>query len=258
MPRLRGAILSWPVALVLVLSTHLVAAWWLIVPQKPPLPIPQPLPAIMLDLAPAPAPPAPAQPPAPPVPEYRPMPHPPVPQIETLPPAISEAALPPSVKQLPRRQAPKPKPVKPKKVETAMPTPPVPPQAASAVKAATQPAATDPQQQAAQQQKEAALAAASLAAKSDWLGEVVQHIAKFKRTPRGRLRVPLRAVIAFAIDREGRLLSPRLLQSSGRDEIDEEALAWIRRADPLPKPPADLSAADLSQGFTIPVDFMLR
>lgn len=113
-------------------------------------------------------------------------------------------------------------------------------------------------QQAAQQQKEAALAAATLAAKSNWLGEVVQHIAKFRRTPRNRLRIPLRTVIGFSIDRDGKLLSQHLLQGSGRDEIDEEALAWIKRADPLPKPPADISDADLAHGFTIPVDFMPR
>jgi protein TonB len=266
----RGMAISWPLSLALVLAAHLAAAWWLLASHSPPPPEPQPLPAIMLDMVPAPTPPAavaPAKPSAPPVPDYHAAPHPPTPQVQAptieeakpLPTVAADVALPQQAKPASKPIA-KPKPAKPKKAEKVVPPTPAPPKP-QPVPAAAPPAPSaeaQAQQQAAQQQKEAALAAATLAAKSNWLGEVVQHIAKFKRTPRSRLRVPLRAIIGFSIDRDGKLLSQHLLQSSGRDEIDEEALAWIKRADPLPKPPADISDTDLAHGFTIPVDFMPR
>ncbi|HVI88808.1 MAG TPA: TonB family protein [Dongiaceae bacterium] len=252
-------------SLTVVLAAHLATAWWLLATHSSPPPVPRPLPAIMLDMAPAPA--APPKPPAPAVPDYRAMPHPPTPQVQaptieepkSLPTIAADVALPQQVKPAPKPVA-KSKPVKPKKAEKVEPPTPVPPQP-QPISAAAPPASSvdaHVQQRAAQQQKEAALAAATLAAKSNWLGEVVQHIAKFKRSPRSRLRVPLRTVLSFAIDRDGKLLSQHVLQSSGRDEIDDEALAWIKRADPLPKPPADISDSDLAHGFIIPVDFMPR
>ncbi|HWU00435.1 MAG TPA: TonB family protein [Terriglobales bacterium] len=265
----RGAAICWPLSLTMVVAAHLAAAWWLLSTHSPPPPIPQPLPAILLDMAPAPMPAtaAPPKPPAPPLPDYHATPHPPTPQVQApsieepkpLPAVAADVALPQQAKSTPKPVA-KPKPVKPKKMEKLQPPTPAPPQTQPAPAAAPPTPSVDSQaqQRAAQQQKEAALAAATLAAKSNWLGEVVQHIAKFKRSPRSRLRLPLRTVLSFAIDRDGKLLSQHVLQSSGRDEIDDEALAWIKRADPLPKPPAEISDNDLAHGFTIPVDFMPR
>jgi protein TonB len=265
----RGAAICWPLSLAMVLAAHLAAAWWLLSTHSPPPPMLQPLPAILLDMAPPPTPAAAAapRPPAPRIPDYHATPHPPTPQVQApaieepkpLPTVAADVALPQQAKPAPKPIT-KPKPVKTKKVEKVLPPIPAPPQTQPAPAAAPPTPSVDSQaqQRAAQQQKEAALAAATLAAKSNWLGEVVQHIAKFKRSPRSRLRAPLRTVLSFAIDRDGKLLSQHVLQSSGRDEIDDEALAWIKRADPLPKPPADISDSDLAHGFTIPVDFMPR
>jgi protein TonB len=155
-------------------------------------------------------------------------------------------------KQELKKVVPKPKP-QPQPKPAAAPTPAIP-----AKPQPTAPSATAAQNDAARQQREAAAAGATAAAKSNWLGDVVQHIAKFKRVPRGRLRAPLRVLVSFDIDRSGKLLSHHLLQSSGRDDIDEEALAWIDRAAPLPQPPAEIDDAELAHGFTIPFDFMPR
>jgi len=250
-----GAAICWPLSLAMVLAAHLAAAWWLLSTHSPPPPIPQPLPAILLDMAPAPTPVA-AAAPRPPAPQVQ---APAIEEPKPLPTTAADVALPQQAKPAPKPIT-KPKPVKPKKVEKVLPPIPAPPQTQPAPAAAPPTPSVDSQaqQRAAQQQKEAALAAATLAAKSNWLGEVVQHIAKFKRSPRSRLRAPLRTVLSFAIDRDGKLLSQHVLQGSGRDEIDDEALAWIKRADPLPKPPAEISDSDLAHGFTIPVDFMPR
>lgn len=268
----RSGALLWTSSLLLVVACHIVAAWWLMARNDVQPVSAQPLPAITIDLAPAstPAPVAKAPPPAspPPPPDFKPAPHPPAPQV--LAPAISaplpdmpaDAALP----QQPKKPAEKPAKPKPAKQATAKPVPvkpvakpaaiPVQPVAPSQSKAQSVPVA--PANVAAAKQQDQANAAAVVAAKSNWLGDVVQHIAKFKRVPRGRLRAPLRVILSFEIDRSGKLLSVHLLQSSDRDDIDEEALAWINRADPLPKPPAEISDGDLSNGFTIPFDFMPR
>jgi len=252
--RQHRAALFWPLALVAVLTAHLAAGWWLIAMRSTPPMDPQPSPAILLDLAPAPSSaPMPQQPQKPVPPVFQTMPQPPAPEItpeKPLPQVPAEVALPQQVKKVIKPV------VKPKLVKTETPlSAPTPPMLATPRPTATAAPMTPPVDTAAQQQKEAALAAASLAAKSNWFGAVVQHIATFKRQPRARLRGPLRTIVSFEISRDGKLLSPHVLQSSGRDEIDDEALAWIQRADPMPKPPGEISDADLSHGFTIPVDF---
>ncbi|HVJ41003.1 MAG TPA: TonB family protein [Dongiaceae bacterium] len=267
-----GAVL-WSASVLFVLACHALIAWSLLATNDLRPDLQQPLPAIMMDLAPLatpqPAPPqarsAPPQAQPVPLPDYRPVPHPPAPQPKLtapeLPPVPAEAALPPPPKKQIKPQLPaKPQSAKPQPAKALPPKPDTTPapQPASRTLPASAPAVLAPTQNAAQQQQAQANAAAAVAAKSNWLGDVVQHIAKFKRVPRARLRLSLRAVIGFEINRDGKLLSQHLLQSSGRDDIDEEALAWIRRADPLPKPPREISDGDLSHGFTIPVDFTPR
>jgi protein TonB len=47
-------------------------------------------------------------------------------------------------------------------------------------------------------------------------------------------------VVAFSIDRAGRLLSASVYRTNGDDEVERTALASLRRAVPLPVPPAAL------------------
>jgi protein TonB len=42
------------------------------------------------------------------------------------------------------------------------------------------------------------------------------------------------ATLAFSVDREGRILSKRISRSSGHELLDDEALAMLQRAQPLP------------------------
>jgi protein TonB len=48
------------------------------------------------------------------------------------------------------------------------------------------------------------------------------------------------AKVTFKIDRSGHVVSSRIMQSSGSAVLDEEALATINRAQPMPLPPADI------------------
>jgi len=54
------------------------------------------------------------------------------------------------------------------------------------------------------------------------------------------------AQVMFRINRQGHLLESRIVQSSGSAILDEDALATLKRADPLPQPPADIGDDKLS------------
>ncbi len=47
-------------------------------------------------------------------------------------------------------------------------------------------------------------------------------------------------LLRFSMDRHGKVLSANIAQSSGFDTLDQEALALIHRAEPLPPPPDEI------------------
>ncbi len=59
------------------------------------------------------------------------------------------------------------------------------------------------------------------------------------------------AVLAFALSPSGRLVSVRIIRSSGNPSLDRSILAAVRRASPFPKPPDGATARQLR--FTIPI-----
>jgi periplasmic protein TonB len=101
-------------------------------------------------------------------------------------------------------------------------------------------------------------AAPSVAVIHRWETELVAHIERFKRYPaRARVRgVQGLARVGFTIDRDGRVRESRIVQSSGSAELDQEALAMLTRAQPVPLPPSHATTDELS--FTIPVRFSIR
>jgi periplasmic protein TonB len=60
-------------------------------------------------------------------------------------------------------------------------------------------------------------------------------------------------VMAFQIDRQGHVVHSSILQSSGSAALDAAALAVMKKADPLPRPPDGTAVDQLS--FTIPMRF---
>lgn len=91
-----------------------------------------------------------------------------------------------------------------------------------------------------------------------WESMLAAHLERFKRYPsearnRGQEGI---AKVAFTIDHNGRLLSSRIVQSSGSATLDQETLAMLARAQPMPRPPERVSDAELS--FVVPVRFTLR
>lgn len=83
-----------------------------------------------------------------------------------------------------------------------------------------------------------------------WRGSVMAHLNRHKRYPGGGGGT---SSVAFTIDRTGRVLSARLLRSSGSAMLDQEAVALARRASPVPAPPANMGGGSVV--LSVPVRF---
>lgn len=89
--------------------------------------------------------------------------------------------------------------------------------------------------------------------KTTWQRQLISHLDRNKRYPAGSKREAHEVHISFTLDRTGRVVSTAIAKSSGDPAFDEAALAMMRRADPVPQPPA--LVADEGLTFTVPVLF---
>ncbi|MDR6960218.1 protein TonB [Pseudomonas brassicacearum] len=217
-------------SLAVVLGVHALAiALALNWTSRPPIELPPQ--AMMVELAPVPAPP----PPAPP--KVVTPPQPPEP-VEELPlPKLAEAekpeiSIPKPVKPKPKPQPPKPKPVE-KKPEPPKETP-------SEQKPSDTPPTPAPTEKSAQPAP--GPSPAQSAAKANWQGTLLAHLGKYKKYPPRAQQMNKEGMnrLRFVVDAEGNVLSYELVGSSGTDSLDRATLEMIRKAQPLPKPPAEL------------------
>jgi protein TonB len=86
---------------------------------------------------------------------------------------------------------------------------------------------------------------------ASWRGTLVAHLNRFKRFPPGGSTGV--ATVAFTIDRAGRVVGASLVGSSGDAALDAEAVSMVRRASPVPAPPAGVGGGSIS--LTVPVRF---
>ncbi|TCK31355.1 outer membrane transport energization protein TonB [Ancylobacter aquaticus] len=89
-------------------------------------------------------------------------------------------------------------------------------------------------------------------APANWRSRLMAHLNRHKRYPGGEGGGG-RAMVAFSINRSGQVLSAQLARSSGNPRFDEEAVAMLRRASPLPAPPPEVGGSTIR--FTVPVNF---
>ncbi|WP_175687479.1 energy transducer TonB family protein [Burkholderia multivorans] len=228
----------WAVSFVIVLLLHVVpvvvAAWWLRPVLIPPAPPPS---TVMIELAPLPAtpptlptetPPRPKQERAKPAKPARPVETPPLPRA-----AKAAVALPEHPPLQPRQ---------PDEDHTPVPQTTAPPTAAAPPAAAAAPAINS----------EASMSAPS------WQALLLGRLQQFKRYPadsqaRNQQGV---AYLRFTMDRKGRVLTFRLEKSSGYTLLDDEALALVQRAQPLPEPPPSVVGNPLE--LVVPIEFSLK
>lgn len=217
----------WALSLIVVLALHTALFCWALYWRPVATPVELPPAAMIIQLEPLPAP---MPPPAPPQPVIAPEPEPqPEPKLVEAPkPKLAIAK--PKPKPKPRPKPPKPKPEPPKPAE---PTPPVEPAPAAepAPQADSKPAAPAP-----------AVASAPSRAEVSWKSRLLGRLARYKEYPDDARRRNIEGIVKvrFVVDASGRVLSQEVVGSSGNRSLDRATLRMIRRAQPLPRPPADI------------------
>ncbi len=128
-----------------------------------------------------------------------------------------------------------------------------------------QPETPAPQTQPAQRQEmapapttTAAQSARARAAVATWRSQIaamLEHNKRYPKEARARREQGV-AQLAFSIDREGHVLSSRIVSSSGVTALDEETLALVQRAQPFPVPPPEVPGEEIK--FMVPVRFSIQ
>src|SRR5262245_7752523 len=102
------------------------------------------------------------------------------------------------------------------------------------------------------------LATLAAEAQANWHKALMAHINRYKRYPADARAHRIEGVVGveFTIDGSGQIGSARVAKSSGSAVLDEEALALLRRASPLPSPPQAASP----EGFrlVLPIHFRMK
>jgi len=229
----RDEIIRWGVSCATVLVCYAAAAT-AILAWEPTYEIPSaPLTVAMVDLAPLPPEPTPPPPAPPPPPEPEVIPEPP-PEVKV------EVPLPP-VKKPP-----------PPKVKREQPPPETPPPPAPPVETAALPTPAPAPQIAARHDPSPNI----MAMYGARISAHVQHklhypAAALRRNERGT------AYVLVTLDKSGKVLSYKLETATNRRLLDDEALAVIARASPMPAFPPELERDD-DLTLRIPVVFNLR
>ena len=94
--------------------------------------------------------------------------------------------------------------------------------------------------------------------RDSFLGRLVAQLNRFKQYPRSAARAHIEGVVMlhFVMDADGKVQSFEIAKSSGRPVLDNEALALIQRAQPLPPLPADFPTRTLDA--VVPIEFSLN
>ncbi len=91
-----------------------------------------------------------------------------------------------------------------------------------------------------------------------WQTLLVRKLQRYKRYPGGaQARNEQGTVLlSFTVDRNGRVLAHRVVHSSGHTDLDNEVMAMIERAQPLPPFPRGMDEPQIS--LTVPIRFSLH
>ncbi|MCJ9428184.1 energy transducer TonB [Kordiimonas marina] len=95
-------------------------------------------------------------------------------------------------------------------------------------------------------------------AMSDWRHKLVQKIGHAHIYPRAAIAREIEGVakVKVTIDRDGKITNYEVVEATGQSVLDNVIPKIMKKLDPLPKPPASLSDANLT--FVIPFAWRLR
>lgn len=241
--------------LIVVATTGAATLSFLHLPHTAPA-IPEPPPAaIAIDMAPEPV--ATPSPPtdAPPGPQQT--------ISESDPSPVDPAKLEAPPAPVPHPPIPVPKPEKPLKiVKKKKPTvnlkKPVPDKTPPAEKTTAPPTSKAPPAQTQAAPIEGSSSSHASQSPTTWQGALLARLEKYKRYPAEAMSAHQEGTpnLHFTMDRKGHVLSAHIEKSSGHSLLDSEALALVRRAEPLPSPPDSVGGDSIT--LTVPIEFYME
>ena len=91
-----------------------------------------------------------------------------------------------------------------------------------------------------------------------WQRALFGHIARFKTYPEASRQLGSAGdvLVFLTVGRDGRVQSVRVEKSSGHADLDLAAMEVLRRANPLPRPPATLAGEAFA--FLVPLKYRLK
>jgi periplasmic protein TonB len=91
-----------------------------------------------------------------------------------------------------------------------------------------------------------------------WQTGLMRQLQRFKRYPASAQSHKEEGVVllSFSLDRSGHVLTRSIARSSGHPDLDDEVMAMIVRAEPLPPFPASMTQDHVD--LTVPIRFSLR
>jgi protein TonB len=94
--------------------------------------------------------------------------------------------------------------------------------------------------------------------RAKWQRELVAYLSRFKSYPAGARdrRETGDIQLRFRLDRSGRVTAVEVVRSSGFPRLDEAAVDMVRRASPLPVPPAEVPGESIE--LVVPVQFHIK
>ena len=98
----------------------------------------------------------------------------------------------------------------------------------------------------------------SAAQVASWYRKIAQQVERHKGYPpsaRERHETGV-AKLAFTLDRSGKVVTSRVVRTSGSAALDQETMDTVRRAQPFPSPPQNMPGEVFE--FTVPIRFNIR
>ncbi|SFJ86588.1 energy transducer TonB [Methylophaga sulfidovorans] len=107
-------------------------------------------------------------------------------------------------------------------------------------------------------QASAQLSGGQIAAQKSYYSELAATLAKHKRYPMASRRRGEEGIVKlfFVVDRTGKVLEFRIAKSSGSARLDEAVISMLKKAQPLPSFPDDMTQSQLE--VNVPIAFQLN
>ncbi len=93
---------------------------------------------------------------------------------------------------------------------------------------------------------------------ASWQKRLIDHLNRHKRYPEAARdrRTQGTVIVAFKLDRTGQVVASHVTASSGSPVLDDEAMAVLKRASPLPAPPDQILGPMLD--MVLPIQFRIK